>query len=87
MAVLELEYQGDDLIISKEVAEKNLGLQPGDKLEVRPKVMLTPINRPAEEVARIKEAFEALRQAVDPADLEDWEENRKVLWATWQPPA
>lgn len=86
MTVLELEYQGDDLIISKEVAEKNLGLQPGDKLEVRPKVMLAPIDRPAEEVARIKEAFDALRQVFDPADLEDWEDNRKALWATWQPP-
>jgi len=86
MAVLELEYQGDDLIISKEMAEKELGLQPGDRLEVRPKVTLEPLDRPAEEVAQIKEAFEALRQSFNANELDNWEETRKALWATWQPP-
>ena len=67
--------------LSREVVEKKLGLQPGDRLEVRPKVILAPIDRPAEEVAQIKEAFEALRQVFDPVDLEHWEDKRKALWA------
>ena len=86
MAVLELEYQGDDLIISREMAEKKLGLQPGDRLEIRPKLLLELLDRPAEEVAQIKADFEAFRQSFEEADLDDWEETRKVLWATWQPP-
>jgi hypothetical protein len=71
MAVLELEYQGDDLIISREMAEKELGLQPGDRLEIRPKLILELLDRPVEEVAQIKADFEALRQSFDEADLDD----------------
>jgi hypothetical protein len=86
MAVLELEYQGDDLIISREMAEKELGLQPGDRLEIRPKLMLEQLDRSDEEVAQIKADFEALRQSFDEANLDDWEMTRKAVWATWQPP-
>lgn len=86
MAVLELEYQGDDLIISREMAEKKLGLQPGDRLEIRPKLVLESLDRSVEEIVQIKADFEALRQSFDEADLDGWEETRKALWATWQPP-
>ena len=82
MIVLELEYQGDDLIISKETVEKKLGLQPGDRLEIRPKMALTPLERPLEEIAEIQKTLDALRQAFDPADLEDWDSSRKALWET-----
>ena len=35
MSILEMEYQGDDLVISKEVVEKELGLHPGDRPVLR----------------------------------------------------
>ena len=86
MTVLEIEYRGDDLIIPKEVAEKELGLHPGDRVEIRPKSPLVPIERTPEKSIAIKTALESLRQAFDPDDLTDWETSRKALWATWQPP-
>ncbi len=86
MSVLEMEYQGDDLIISKEVAEKELGLHPGDRLEIRPKMVLMPVDRLPEEITEIERACELLRQAFEPDDLADWEISRKAMWATWQPP-
>ncbi len=86
MNILEMEYQGDDLIISKEMAEKELGLHLGDRLEIRPKMVLLPIDRLPEEIAEIERAWNALRQTFEPDDLQDWETSRKALWSTWQPP-
>lgn len=86
MPVIELEFQGTDLVIPREVAEKELGLQPGDRLEIRPKVGLTPVDRSPEEVAKIEQTLEALRQAFEPEHLADWETTRRELWLTWQPP-
>lgn len=86
MAVFELEYTGDDLIISKEVAEKELGLHPGDRLEIRPKQLLVPVNRSLEERQRIEQDLEALQQAFATQDLDDWETSRQELWATWKNP-
>lgn len=86
MPVLELEYQGTDLVIPREVAEKELGLHPGDRLEIRPKIVLTPIERSPEEVAKIEQALEVFRQAFEPEHLADWETTRKALWATMNYP-
>jgi len=81
---LELEYNGDDLIISKEMVEQEFGLLPGDRLEIRPKLVLVPLKRTPEDLKAIEEACQDLRQAFEPADLEDWEDARKALWDQWQ---
>lgn len=86
MKVLEVEYTGGDLIISKEVAEKQLGLHPGDRLEIRLKVPLVPIDRSSEELEQLRQDVEAFRQAFNPSDLENWELSKKELWALWQNP-
>jgi antitoxin component of MazEF toxin-antitoxin module len=86
MTVLEIEYQGDDLIIPKEVVEKELGLHPGDRVEVRLKTALLVVEPTPETLVAVKRALESLRQAFDPAELADWETSRKALWATWKPP-
>lgn len=82
MTVLEIEYQGDDLIISKEVAEQRLGLHRGDWLEIRLKNTLIPIERSPNEYLKIENDLETLRQSINPDDLTDWETARKALWAT-----
>jgi hypothetical protein len=61
---------------------KEAGLYLGNK----PKTVLTPIERPPEEIARIEHMLEAWRQTFDPDELEDWERSRKDLWTTWRPP-
>ncbi len=83
MSTIELEYLGKDLVISREVAEKKLGLHPGDRIEVRPKLALTPIPRSPEETSQITETLERLRAAFHPADLDDWETQRDKIWASW----
>ncbi len=65
---------------------KESGLHLADKVEIQPKIILTPIERPPEEIAEIERTLEAFRQAFDPDELEDWETSRKMLWETWQTP-
>jgi len=65
---------------------KESGVHLGDNVEIQPKIILIPIERPPEEIAEIERMLEALRQAFDPDELEDWETSRKTLWATWQIP-
>ena len=82
MSAIELEYSGKDLIISKEMAEKTLGLHPGDRIEIRPRTTLVPIERSPEDISQITRAFEELRNAFTPADLDDWETERRKIWAS-----
>ena len=42
MPKVELEYLGSDLVISKQTAEQELGLHPGDRIEIRPKADFEP---------------------------------------------
>ncbi|MFN8486668.1 MAG: hypothetical protein U0350_03690 [Caldilineaceae bacterium] len=86
MPVLEIEYKGDDIVIPKETAEKELGLHPGDRLTVAmsPKVKLVPIKRTPAEIAKIKQILEEFRDAFDPEDLADWEAARDELWNSWK---
>jgi hypothetical protein len=86
MSVLEIEYRGDDLVITREMAEQELGLHLGDRLEIRPKLILVPIDRTPEQIIEIKQLCEALRQAFEQGDLQDWEASRQELWATWKVP-
>jgi hypothetical protein len=57
-------------------------VSPDYQQEIRPKISLNPIERSPEEIVKIERALEALREAFDPDDLEDWETSRKTLWAT-----
>jgi len=75
MTVLEIEYKGSDIIISKDTVEKELGLHLGDRIIValQPKVKLVPLKRSPAEIARIKQILEDFRDAFTPEELANWE--------------
>ena len=83
MPVVELEYSGRDLIISKDIVEKTLGLHPGDRIEIRPKISFLSAKHPSSETtAEIVKTLEELRDAFDPAVLADWEVRKREIWAS-----
>ena len=86
MAIIELEYVGGDLVISQETAEKALGLHPGDRIEIRPKTMLSPKKCSQKKSAEITDSLKSLRNTFESSDLDHWETQRNELWAKWQIP-
>ena len=76
MPTVELEYLGDDLVISKQTAEQELGLHPGDRIEIRPKADFEPEVQSFEKTRLLTESLEHLREAFKPSDLDDWETKR-----------
>ncbi len=86
MAIIELEYVGGDLVISQETAEKALGLHPGDRIEIRPKTVLTPKKRSKIKSSEITDSLERLRNTFESSDLSNWETQRNELWSKWQVP-
>ena len=86
MTVLEIEYKGGDIIISKDTVEKEWGLHPGDRVIValQPKVKLVPLKRSPAEIARIKQLLEDFREAFAPEELANWETMRNELWNSWK---
>ena len=86
MPTVELEYLGDDLVISKQTAEQELGLHPGDRIEIRPKADFEPEVQSFEKSRPLTESLENLRAAFKPSDLDAWETQRNQLWSKWQLP-
>ena len=86
MPKVELEYLGDDLVISKQTAEQELGLHPGDRIEIRPKADFEPEVQSFEKSRLLTESLENLRETFKPSDLDDWETQRNKLWSKWQLP-
>ena len=84
MSAIEIEYAGKDMVIPKEMAEKTLGLHPGDRVEIRPKLSLIPLERSREETSEIIRTLENFRNAFDPSDLDSWETYQKEIWASWK---
>lgn len=83
--ILELEYKGNDLIISKDVLEKTFGLRLGDKLELRPKLKLIPMQRSVTEINRIRALLDPLAGSWSDEDVQAFNTLRKDLWHTWKP--
>lgn len=81
MLTLEIEYKGDDIVIPKETAEKELGLHPGDRLTVfmTPKVKLVPIKRTLAETERLHELLDPAIGSWSEADVEAFNKLRKAL--------
>ena len=86
MPTVELEYRGDDLVNSKQTAEQELGLHPGDRIEIRPKADFEPEVQSLEKSKLLTESLENLREAFKSSDLDDWETQRNQLWSKWQLP-
>ena len=88
MTVLEIEYKGGDIVISKDTAEKKLGLHPGDRVTVfmSPKVKLVPIKKTLEEKERLRELLDPTPGSWSEADEEAFNKLREALWSTWQLP-
>lgn len=75
------------LIISRiNIGRKKLGLHPGDRIEIRTKMVLKPVTHSPEESHQITESLERLRDAIDPSELDNWETQRNELWSKWQVP-
>ncbi|MCY4352052.1 MAG: hypothetical protein OXC45_02980 [Gemmatimonadetes bacterium] len=86
MPKVELKYLGDDLVISKQTAEQELGLHPGDRVEIRPKADFGPEVQSFEKSRLLTDSLENLRAAFKSSDLDDWETQRNQLWSKWQLP-
>ena len=66
MPKVELKYLGDDLVISKQTAEQELGLHPGDRVEIRPKADFGPEVQSFEKSRLLTDSLENSEQLSNP---------------------
>lgn len=89
MAAIVRVYEGRDLIISAELIEE-LGIKPGDEVEIQPVAASTaetpkPEELGDEERARRLEILRSLRGMLTDEEVAAFEQARREMWATWQP--
>lgn len=86
--MLEIQYNGTDLVISKDTIEEQLGYRPGDTLRVviPNKYQLKPIPRLPDEIERMRAGLEAVAGSWNRADVDHFQKVREELWAEWQIP-
>jgi hypothetical protein len=86
--VLEIQYTGTDLVIPKDTIEGQYGYRPGDMLRllIPSKAKLTPISRLPEDIARMRDALDAVGGSWTEDDAERFHELRQELWTEWQIP-
>ena len=86
MPVLEFEYTGDNVIISKHIVEEHLGLRPGDRVVIRSKVELIPRQRSLHEIQQIREILKPTIGSWTSEDAETFYKQNDEQWASWQVP-
>ena len=84
MDALIQTYEGKDIVISREQIEE-LGIRPGDKVEIRPEFRLVPRQFSPEELEKRRKILEELAGSWTAEDEEAFRKNRAAMWATWQP--
>jgi hypothetical protein len=82
MDILVRTYNGEDLVIPREEIEE-LGLKPGDKVVIRPEVVLVPRKFPPEELERRRAVLARLTGIWSAEDEDAFRKFRRELWATW----
>ncbi len=86
--MLEIQYNGTDLVIPKDTIEGQYGYRPGDMLRVLipNKLQLKPLSRLPEEVTHLRNTLEAVGGSWSVDDAERFQELRQELWTEWQIP-
>lgn len=86
--MFEIKYNGNDLIISKDTIEQQLGFRPGDTLHVliRNKIKLAPVIRLPDEIECMRVGLEAMAGSWSTQDAEQFQKLRQELWSAWQIP-
>ncbi len=84
MDALVHTYDGHDLVISREEMEQ-LGLKPGDKVEIRPEIKLVKREFAPGEKEMLHKILDDLWGSWSEEDEAAFRRNREVMWATWKP--
>lgn len=86
--MFEIKYTGTDLVIPKDTIEGQFGCRPGDMVRVfvPNKLQLVPSVRLPEDVARMRDALDAVGGSWSIDDAEQFQELRQELWTEWQIP-
>jgi len=84
MDILVRTYNGEDLVIPRKEIEE-LGLKPGDKVEIRPEIRLVKRDFAPGEQEMLHAILDNLWGAWSEQDEEAFQRNREAMWATWKP--
>lgn len=82
MTVLERKFEGQDLLIPKEVIE-SLGVKPGEYIVIYPKMDLSQAEFDAEKQANLLKVLDILYGIWTAEDETEFRRAREEMWNSW----